>query len=75
VTTEEFRQCELKRAIGDGKVATMTGWVPANIAVVGQTVRVKHPEWGTWTEGWEVVSTGDEGLSGNASDDHARDER
>ena len=51
----------------------MTSWVPATIAVVGQTVRVKHPEWGTWTEGWEVVSAGKDGLSGKAPDGHARD--
>ena len=73
MTTERFRQCDLKRTIGGGGVATMTSWVPAKIAVVGKTVRVKHPEWGTWSEGWEVVSAGDEGLSGTASNDDAGD--
>ena len=67
-----FKQCELSRP-SDGGTAVTVGWIPAKFAVVGRIVRLKDPEFGTWSEGWRVTSAGSATLAGQVLERQSRD--
>jgi hypothetical protein len=51
---DQYAQCKLRRGTGEIQVA----WIPAGIAKVGNTVRVRNRASEPWSEGWEVLSAG-----------------
>lgn len=70
--TDLYKQCELVKPL-DGGIAKMISWIPARIAIVDQTVRLKDTETGEWTEGWKVNNVTEPPLPGKLLERWSRD--
>lgn len=62
----QYRQCLLRRMIGEGFVQ-QTCWIPSRFAKVGRTLRIRdrthHGEcfpdtYDEWVDGWVVIDVG-----------------
>jgi hypothetical protein len=53
-----YRQCRMKKKIGEERYKLHTAWIPEKFAQQGQFIKLKWED-GTWENGWEIVGVGD----------------
>jgi hypothetical protein len=53
--TEFYRQCELRRKIGNDSEEIDIAWIPEKFAIEGKFLKIKDID---WVDGWKVVAVG-----------------
>lgn len=53
----KYRQCELRKSMGDGQTVSQVSYIPTKFAVVGRTLKLRN-ESKSWDDGWVVISVG-----------------